>query len=134
MYLKYTYRKNYDIKALAENWRAYSGSINHRKYANNYDFNKAIYIVNRQKFFDTGYLLIKEENKLSSPVSVLYFEHYTSKYSLDQQTALLKENIQCIVGRDHVLFGNSQSPHLWDYADGIDTIEFLLKKKLAGIL
>lgn len=123
----------YDIKSLAENWKEYSWCINHSKYANNYDYNKAIYIVNRQKFHDTGYLLISEESRLPSPVAVLHFEHYASKCALEQQTDLLRENIQCIVGRDHVLFGNSQSPHLWDYADGIDTLEFLLKKKLAGI-
>jgi hypothetical protein len=108
--------------------------VSHRKYANNYDFNKAVYIVNKDRFYDTGYLLLKEENKISSPVAVLYYEYYKSQDAVKQQIELLKDKIQCIVGKHYTPFGKAQSPHLWDYADNIDTIEFLLKKKLAGIL
>lgn len=126
--------EGYDIGSLPQHWNAYSSLSNHSKYANNYDYNKAIFLVNKQKFLDTGYLLIREETKLSSPVSVLYFEHYSSKHALEQQIDLLKDNIQCIIGRNYVPFGQSQSPHLWDYADGTDTMDFLLKKNFAGIL
>jgi hypothetical protein len=120
--------EGYDMKTLEENWESYSGCINHNKYANNYDFNKAVYIVNKEHFHDTGYLLMKEDSKLSSPVSVLYFEKYESQDAVKQQIKLLGEKIQCIVSRSDVAFGKAQSPHLWDYADGVDTIEFLLKK------
>jgi len=126
--------EGYEFLPLAENWESFSACINHQKYANNYDFNKAVYLVNKEYFYDTGYLLMKEESKLSSPVSVLYYEYYKSKYALKQQIELLNERIQCIVSRSDIAFGKAQSPHLWDYADGIDTIEFLLKKKIAGIL
>jgi hypothetical protein len=60
---------------------------------------------------------------------VLYFEFYDSQTAVKQQTEQLKEKIQCIVGRYNIRFGKAQSPNLWDYADEIDTIEFLLKKK-----
>jgi hypothetical protein len=90
--------------------------------------------VNKESFHDTGYLLLKEDVRLSSPVSVLYYEYYESQDAVRQQTEDLKEKIQCIVGKGNIPFGKAQSPHLWDYADGIDTIEFLLKKNLAGIL
>ena len=126
--------KGYDLKAIVKHWDNYSSVISHSKYANNYDFNKAVYLVNKETFYDTGYLLLKEENKICSPVSVLYYEYYESPDSVKQQTELLKEKIQCQVGKYNIPFGKAQSPHLWDYADGIDTIEFLLKKKLAGIL
>jgi hypothetical protein len=126
--------EGYDLTSLAKNWESYSGCISHQKYANNYDFNKAVYLVNKEYFYDTGYLLIKEETKLSSPVSVLYYENYESKYAVKQQKELLSEKIQCIVSRNDTPFGKAQAPHLWDYADGIDTLEFLLKKNLAGIL
>ena len=124
----------YDFTSLVKNWESFAGCISHQKYANNYDFNKAVYLVNKEHFYDTGYLLLKEDSKLSSPVSVLNYEYYKSQYAIKQQTELLRENIQCIVSRSDTAFGKAQSPHLWDYADGIDTIEFLLKKKLAGIL
>jgi hypothetical protein len=121
--------KGYDFSGMIRSWDAFAGMISHSKYANNYDFNKAVYIVNKETFRDTGYLLMKEDRGLSSPVSVLYYEYYDSQPAVKQQTELMKEKIQCIVGRNGIPFGKAQSPNLWDYADGIDTIEFLLKKK-----
>jgi hypothetical protein len=126
--------KGYDLASLFRHWSIFSGVIKHSKYNNNYDFNKAVYLVNKEAFHDTGFLLLKEDSKISSPVSVLFYEYYESQYAVKQQTELLKEKIQCIVGKTDIPFGKAQSPHLWDYSDGIDTIEFLLKKKLAGIL
>jgi hypothetical protein len=126
--------KGYDFIKLTKNWDNFTGVNTNIKYANNYDFNKAVYLVNKEVFHDTGYLLLKEERKISSPVSVLYYEYYDSQDAVKQQTELLKEKIQCVIGRHGIPFGKAQSPHLWDYADGIDTIEFLLKKNLAGIL
>jgi hypothetical protein len=126
--------KGYDMNSFFKRWNIFSNITSHNKYTNNYDFNKAVYIVNKETFYDTGYLLLKEDTRLSSPVSVLYYEYYESQHAVKQQTELLKEKIQCIVGKHGIPFGKAQSPELWDYADGIDTIEFLLKKKIAGIL
>jgi len=126
--------RGYDINSISKRWDSFKEVITHSKYANNYDFNKAVYLVNKEPFYDTGYLLMKHDNHISSPVSVLYFEYYESQEAVKEQTELLKEKIQCVVGKHNIPFGKAQSPHLWDYADGIDTIEFLLKKKLAGIL
>jgi len=126
--------KGYDLNSVFKHWDNFSYITNNTKYANNYDFNKAVYIVNKETFYDTGYLLIKEDCRLSSPVSVLYYEYYKSQDAVKQQTELLKEKIQCVIGKHNIQFGKAQSPELWDYADGIDTIEFLLKKNLAGIL
>jgi hypothetical protein len=124
----------YNIESLFAHWSRYSNIISHPKYANNYDFNKAVYIVNKEAFYDSGFILLKEEMKISSPVSVLYFSFYKSQSAVEQETEQLKDKIQCIVGKKHIPFGQAQWPHLWDYADGIDTVEFLLKKNLAGIL
>jgi hypothetical protein len=126
--------EGYDIESLYPRWKRFSNIISHTKYANNYDFNKAVYIVNKESFSDSGFILLKEENKISSPVSVLYYSFYESQYAVEQETELHRERIQCIVGKDHIPFGQAQSPHLWDYADGIDTVDFLLKKNIAGIL
>jgi hypothetical protein len=124
----------YDLKSLVSNWEPFADVIRHMKYANNYDFSKAVYLVNKESFIDTGYLLLKEEKGLSSPVAVLYYEHYTSVSALQKETEFLKDKIQCVVGHNQVPFGKAQSPHLWDYSDGTDTIEFLSKKNKAGIL
>jgi hypothetical protein len=124
----------YEINTMIKNLEDFSGIIGHSKYANNYDFNKAVYLVNREQFLDSGYLLLKEEKSLASPVSVLYYEYYDSYENVIQNTDLLKDNLQCIISKKHTPFGKAQQPKFWDYADGIDTIEFLLKKKSSGIL
>jgi hypothetical protein len=126
--------QGYNISSLTDYWNDYSSTINHSGYANNYDYNKAIYLVNRQKFHDSGFLLMKEEDKLASPVSVLYYEFYSDDKELRRKTEQINSSIQCIIGREYTPFGHAQSPHLWDYADEIDTIEFLLKKDKSGIL
>jgi hypothetical protein len=126
--------EGYDLKNLLNKWEPFSDVINNSKYANNYDYNKAIFLVNKEKFLDTGYLLLKEEKRISSPVSVLYYEHYNTYKDLTQHIDSMKDNIQCIVSSEEIPFGRAQQPELWDYADGIDTIEFLLKKKSPGIL
>lgn len=119
----------YEIKKVTDNWDRFTELMYHNKYVNNYDYNKAIFIINKEKFLDTGFLLLKEETGLSSPVAVLYYEFYDSAETLNGRTGLISDKIQAIVGRNHVPFGKAQSPRLWDYADGFDTIEFLLKKK-----
>lgn len=125
---------DYDFTGMVRAWSIYSDVIKHHAYANNYDFNKAIYLVNREKFKDTGFLLLKENQGLASPVAVLYYEYYNSLDEAEKAVENLKEKMQCICGRNHIPFGKAQAPHLWDYADGIDTLEFLLKKNIAGIL
>ena len=124
----------YELHTLIKNLEGFSDIVNHNKYANNYDFSKAVYLVNREQFLDTGYLLLKEEKSLSSPVAVLYYEYYNSYKEVLQSTEMLNDKIQCIVSEKHIPFGKAQQPHLWDYADGIDTVEFLLKKNPSGIL
>ena len=126
--------KGYDLSRMTGRWNRYSGLIHHNKYANNYDFSKAVYLVNKEKFTDTGFLLLKENRSISSPVAVLYYEYYETTDQLKIISEILNEKIQCIVGRNYITFGKAQSPDLWDYADGTDTIEFLLKKNRLGIL
>ncbi|PKP32843.1 MAG: acyl-CoA reductase [Bacteroidetes bacterium HGW-Bacteroidetes-17] len=104
---------------------------NHHKYRNNYDYNKSILLVNRIKHFDNGLVLLREESSVSSPISVLHYEYYREIEKLNEVLDSQSEFIQCIISEDsnvnNSLFpGQSQQPDLWDYADGIDTMEFLL--------
>jgi hypothetical protein len=126
---KIFFSKGYDIARLKLSWSEYFNVINHNKYANNYDYNKAVFIVNKDEYIDTGYLLFKESKEISSPVAVLYFEFFDSVNNVYQEIEKAREKIQCVVSRNNIPFGTAQSPHLWDYADGIDTVDFLLKKK-----
>lgn len=124
--------EDYDIKNFFEPVESFKDIANHFKYNNNYDYNKSIYLVNLAEHFDNGFLLLREDKSMSSPLAVLYFERYGSLDEVEKILAAQTENIQCVVsGADlkaavSVLsFGQSQSPKLWDYADNVNTIEFL---------
>lgn len=106
----------------------------HHKYLNNYDYNKSIYLVNKDTHFDNGFLLLKESHDLVSPIGVLYYEYYQDLEDLKSKINPLKEKVQCIVSRgawfeNSIPFGEAQCPGLADYADGVDTMEFLIKLK-----
>ena len=105
--------------------------INHTKYANNYDYNKAVYLMSMFNILDNGFLMIKEDENYASPISVVFYEYFDDLNQLNQKLLADKNQIQCIVSKnmfeDEIPFGKSQKPELWDYADNMDTIEFLLK-------
>ncbi|PZV87396.1 acyl-CoA reductase LuxC [Algoriphagus aquaeductus] len=104
----------------------------HHKYHNNYEYNKSIYLVNGDKHLDNGFLILKESQELVSPVGVLYFEKFTTLEDLKLKLTASSPRIQCVIGRDElkipgvISFGQAQMPAPWDYADGVDTLQFLL--------
>ena len=104
----------------------------HHKYNNNYDYNKSIYLVNRIPHLDNGFLILKEDDALVSPISVCFYETYENDAHLEQLLSESAEKIQCTVSSDarfqnSFRFGEAQVPKLEDFADGIDTMEFLMK-------
>jgi hypothetical protein len=120
----------YDFKALLDAWEGYSEIINHHKYANNYDYQKSILLVNGIPFLDKNFVLVTENSALVSPISVLFYEKYRDQEDLHTKISLQKEKIQCTVSAkgwfDHsVSFGEAQYPEVWDYADNVDTLKFL---------
>lgn len=104
-------------------------NLNH-KYFNNYEYNKAIYLVNGKQHYDSGNLLFTEDNSYPSPVSVIHLSHYSNISLANRLLEVNSSKIQCIVSvskeiNNAIPPGSSQKPHLWDYADGIDTMKFL---------
>ena len=81
--------------------------------------------MGNHNILENGFLILKEDKTLHSPVAVLNYEYYDEKESLALQLNKLKEDIQCIVGKDYISFGKAQQPNLDDYADGVDTLRFL---------
>ena len=125
--------RGYDLMKLQQSFEPWNDLIRHNKYYNNYEYQKSIRIVNKQTFFDFGNLLLAEEERLSSPVSVVNFEWYDSPSALSARLDEERLNIQCVVsasdpGTDFILPGMAQKPGLGDYADGIDTLSFLLNE------
>ena len=126
--------EGYDFTPFFEAIQPHENIINHHKYNNNYDYNKSIYLVNREKHLDNGFLLVKEDERMVSPLAVIFYEQYKDTTSVEALLKRESENIQCIVSsadlkavNQVVSFGESQQPALWDYADGADTMDFLTK-------
>lgn len=104
--------------------------INHHKYFNNYEYNRSVYLVNREPHFDNGFLMMRQSEALVSPISVLFYETYASTEELTAKLATQSEKIQCIVSQNgwfpnSLSLGQAQAPTLFDYADGVDTMAFL---------
>lgn len=103
----------------------------HHKYNNNYDYNKSIYLINAVPHLDNGFLLVTPNEGLVSPISTLYYQTYSDLKKLEENLGTVSDKIQCIASKDgfypgSVSLGNTQHPGLSDYADGIDTMAFLL--------
>jgi Acyl-CoA reductase (LuxC) len=126
--------EGYEFIKLLDSWDCYKEIINHHKYANNYDYQKSILLVNKVPHLDNGFILLTQNELLVSPISVLYFETYTTQSDLKKKINSQREKIQCIVSangwfEETIPFGQAQVPALWDYADGIDTLKFLTEIK-----
>ncbi len=123
--------KDYDFAKLFQALYKWKDIIYNNKYMNNYDYNKAVYLMDSMKLLDNEFILLKEDTNFSSPIAVLFYENYDSMESLRNELIKENENIQVVVSKikieGAVNFGMTQTPQLWDYADGVDTIEFLRK-------
>lgn len=124
--------EDFNFSPLLDAWEAYTHITHHHKYSNNYDYNKSIYLVNKEPHFDTGFVLMRESEQLVSPVAVVYYEKYRDTADLQQKLQRVEHKIQCMVSQQGWLeqslpFGKAQQPELWDYADNINTLEFLKK-------
>ena len=122
--------KGYSFDVFFEAIFEYQDIIHYEKYANNYDYNKAVFLMSNFKLLDNGFLTIKEDNSYASPISSVFYEYYDSIEDLQTRLQSENEQIQCIVSNklveNSIDFGNTQRPNLWDYADNVDTISFLL--------
>jgi hypothetical protein len=121
--------ENYDFDAFYKAIAPWASLMNHAKYANNYDYNKAVYLMSEFKMLDNGFLVLKEDQSFGSPIATIFYEKYSDLEALKATIQENKENLQCVVANDfmetEIPFGKTQYPQLWDYADNIDTLEFM---------
>ena len=117
---------NYDLNKLFKVFYKYKDIINHKKYANNYNYNKTIFLMGNNKLLDNGFILLKEDTSMNSPLAMLYYEFYKNIKDVTHVINRDKDNIQCVVSKNDVYFGLSQNPALSDYSDGVDVIDFLI--------
>jgi hypothetical protein len=126
---------DYDLKLLLDSFSRWNFLKDHHKFYNNYEYQKAIFLVNSTKHYDTGFALLKEDISMTSPLAVLHYHRYKSIGEVQDFIVQQKENIQCVVAREGLKLngtakvkpGEAQNPGPSDYADGIDTLKFLLE-------
>ncbi len=118
--------EHFNTDLLFEAFYDWNSIINHTKYSNNYDYNRAIYLMEQQAFLDNNFVILKESQELHSPIGVIHYEFYEELDEVKKELKSNEEKIQCVVGNDfEVKLGETQKPRLSDYADGIDTMKFL---------
>ena len=123
--------KDFNFDAFFTGMYTKKDMINNAKYANNYDYNKAVYLMSLFDLLENGFLMIKEDESYSSPIATVFYEYYDNEIDLKIKLHQDREKIQCIVAKDfienEIAFGQTQHPELTDYADGVNTLEFLSK-------
>jgi len=128
--------QEYNFNSFFEAMYSFSEIMQHNKYMNNFDYNNAMLLMKQIPFLQNGFLIIREEERISSPISVVHYEKYSDIEQLAEILDKAEEQVQCVITKrelnlksllkDRVVdFGKAQFPALNDYADGVDTIEFL---------
>jgi len=121
--------KGYDLNLIFGALYSHASLMDSAKYANNYDYNKAVFLMSEYELLDNGFILLRESNSFSSPVACLHYQYYNNKEDLAIELEKEADQIQCISSKipfkNGIPLGKAQEPRLWDYADGVDTIAFL---------
>ena len=121
--------KNYNFDLLFEAFYEYKDVLDNKKYANNFDYYRALFLMGGNDMLENGFLLLREEPSLSSPISMLHYETYDSVEALQKHLETKADQIQCVVSAldlpNSFALGQVQCPAVNDYADGVDTMEFL---------
>jgi len=118
--------KEYDLNLIFGAFFDHIYVAENNKYANNYDYHKAVYLMEQQEMIENGFLLMKQDKSLHSPIGMLFYEYYDNVENIESYLIENENEIQCVVAQNKIPFGDSQKPKLWDYADNIDVIDFLL--------
>ena len=122
--------EGYDLNILKEKFKKYNHIVNHNKFYNNYNYQKIINTMNGELFIDGDYFLMKQSKEYAPPISVIYYDFYNEISEVEEAIKVNKNQIQCIVTNlqieNSIKFGEAQKPKLYQYADDIDTLDFLL--------
>jgi hypothetical protein len=122
--------KGYSFSEMLKAFKAWQNLDTHNKYMNNYEFQKTMNQMNLIDHIDSDFLLIKQNQSISSTVGVIHYQEYDKIEEVISYLESHKDKLQCIVGDGSIVpnaipFGMSQNPSVDEFADGVDTIEFL---------
>lgn len=123
--------RNFPLEMVMEGLHEYNFVNLHDKYKNNFDYNIAVYMLNKVKYLNNGSVMLCQDASLTSRIATLNYEIYEDDADLETKILPFTDQIQCVVSSKPLLFvqtvlpGFAQTPELWDYADNVDTIHFL---------
>jgi hypothetical protein len=123
--------EGYDFNTFYEAMKDFPEVMQHNRYMSNYDYHNALLMMNLEKFLTNNFLILRQQASLSTPVSVVHYEQYDDIKKLEKELHQKKEFIQCIASaypaEGWIPLGQTQLPGLTDYADGVDTMQFLVE-------
>ncbi len=125
--------ENFDFEIFLEILHSFNEIVLNPKYKNNFDYNYALLLLNKESFKNNGCIILREDPSLQSRIASLHYEYYDDLANLEIDLHQKREEIQCIVANEGLLGlktivpGKAQAPELLDYADGVDTMKFLQK-------
>ena len=121
--------KGFDLDLIFGGLYPYQSVMENQKYANNYDYNKAVFLMSEFPFLENGFFMLRESNDWAAPIACLHYTYYDDLPTISQQLQQNEEQIQCVISSleipNAIPLGKAQEPDLWDYADGVDTLTFL---------
>ena len=117
--------RGYDFVPLIRSFDSYSYFGDHHKYKNNFDYQLSLILLNNIYYMTNGATLLTENESLFSPISQVFFEYYDDAEKITEQLSM-SADLQCLADGKKTPFGQVQNPGLFDYADGVDVMEFLL--------
>lgn len=124
---------DFDTDRLFTSFYPFRDVIHHNKYKNNFDYNHAIYVLTQQPFLTNDFIILKEDSNVASRIACLHYERYESIAEVISHLLASKDMLQCVSSRTplegwpYIPLGQCQKPGLMDYADHVDTMDFLLK-------
>ena len=115
--------EGYDFIPFLTALKKYNFLLDQHKYKHNYDYQLALLMMSKQMYMDSGGVLMSENPSPFAAISQIHYQYYKP----GTQPQLNLEEIQCVVGKNALSFGSLQQPMLLQYADGVDTLDFLTK-------
>lgn len=118
--------ESFDLNRIFEVILSWDRLMDNNKYNNNYQYQRAIMMLNKMPFLENGFVLMRNHLQMGAPVAVVNYQRYTDEAEVLHYLSEHAHELQCIVGRNQaVAFGQTQQPTLHDYADGVNTLAFL---------
>ncbi|OFZ12486.1 MAG: hypothetical protein A3D92_05910 [Bacteroidetes bacterium RIFCSPHIGHO2_02_FULL_44_7] len=115
----------FELSRFFEGIFSFSDVVFNKKYGNNYDYHKAIFLLNKHNLLDNNFVLLRETEELFSPLSMVHYHFYSDPSEAEEYVFTHEKDIQVVVGHGYVPFGKAQAPQLTDYADGVDVLAWL---------